>query len=418
MMAAAQSTPIGAGTAAKEEAFLREQEPSRKSRLRVLHVLPYLGVGGTEHNVFKLANGLDSSVFEQALCAVRRIETDLEWLRNFVGKVFVAGEGGSGFRLDVVRLARVIKQYRPHIVHSRNWGAIEAVAAARLMRVPVVIHSEHGYEMDILQGLPLRQRLLRRMFYRMADAVFTVTEDLCRYHSREAGTDPGRIRVIANGVDTELYAPRPVEREAVRSKLGFKSDDFVIGSAGRMVPIKDLFTLLRAVEMLAHKNRRVRLLLLGSGPQLTAYQKEVAASPELTGRVLFLGACANVPELLVAMDVFALTSISEGMSNTLLEAMAAGLPMVATRVGGNLEVVEEGVCGFLFTPRDSARLAELLLLLAGDRDLREKFAAAARRRAVTRFSLPAMLRSYRELYLELAAKRGLSAGSQTFGGVG
>jgi sugar transferase (PEP-CTERM/EpsH1 system associated) len=375
--------------------------------LRVLQVVARLGMGGMEHNIFKLASGMQKSEFEQALCALRGMDAQVAWLRNFSGKVFFAGETDSGLQFAVFRLATIMKQYRPHIVHSRNWGAIEAVPAARLAKVPVVIHSEHGYELDMLAGLPLRRRLLRRAFYGMADALFTVSDELCHYHGRQAGIPPERFRVIRNGVDTEHFASRPAERDRLRQRLGFADKDLVIGCVGRVVRIKDLPTLFRAAEILVKRAVTVRLLLVGSGPELPACERQVAASPELAGRVQFLGACNNVSDLLQAMDIFVLTSICEGMSNTLLEAMASGLPLVATRVGGNPEVLEDGHCGWLFPPGDPVKLAELLLLLADSRELRQQFGMAARQRAIAEFSLERMLESYRDLYLELAAKRGL-----------
>src|SRR5260370_38106971 len=132
-----------------------------------------------------------------------------------------------------------MRQYRPHIVHSRNWGAIEAVFAARLAAVPVVIHSEHGYELDMLKGLPMRRRLIRRAAYAAADAVFTVSSDLRDYHARQIGISREKVNVLVNGVDSERFAPRPQKRLACRANLGLPGDSFLCGTAGRLITTND-----------------------------------------------------------------------------------------------------------------------------------------------------------------------------------
>jgi len=323
-----------------------------------------------------------------------------------VDQVFDASNGRKGLELSLPRLMAVMKKYRPHVVHSRNWGSIEAIPAARLARVPVVVHSEHGYELDNLSGLPLRRRLFRRIVYGMVDAVFTVSEELRDYHTRQAWISPERIRVICNGVDTHRFAPDPRARGMTRKQLGVPEDAFVFGSVGRLVAIKDHRTLLRAGEVLQRRGRSIHILLVGSGPELDRLQKDVSHSPELQGRVHFAGTSHDVPNLLNAMDAFVLPSICEGMSNTLLEAMASGLPVLATRVGGNPEVLKEDG-GWLFAPGDTDTLAARLEELATDHKLCRQVGDAGRLRVVQHFSLERMAEQYRSLYFDLAERRGL-----------
>jgi glycosyltransferase involved in cell wall biosynthesis len=167
--------------------------------------------------------------------------------------------------------------------------------------------------------------------------------------------------------------------------------------------------LLRAVELMASQGIDAHALLVGSGPELERNRQIVRDSPALAGRVTFVGSCDQVPDLLNTMDAFALTSISEGMSNTLLEAMATGLPVVATAVGGNPEVVVEDASGWLFRPGDAEALSSRLTFLASQADMRRRFGDAARERVIARFSLARMLDEYSQLYLELAARRGVAA---------
>jgi sugar transferase (PEP-CTERM/EpsH1 system associated) len=375
--------------------------------LRILHVLDRLGVGGTELTVLKLIRGLSESRFEHRLGSLRGMEPALEHVTLPGGELLSAGDGSNGFQFRVFRLAEMMRAYRPHIVHSRNWGAIEAIPAALLARIPVVIHSEHGYDLDMLTGLPQRRRIFRRAAYAMADAVVTVTRELRDYHARQAWLSPERIRVIYNGVDTQTFFPRPEARVILRKRFGLPEQRFIVGTVGRMVPIKDHPTLLRAVEILTQRGIDAHALLVGSGPALEHNKQFVKASSLLEGRVTFTGLSQEIPELLNTMDAFALPSISEGMSNTLLEAMATGLPLLATGVGGNTEVIEPERMGWLFPPRNAEALAARIALLASQENLRRDFGVAARAWAVERFSLNRMLNDYTNLYLELAERHGV-----------
>jgi sugar transferase (PEP-CTERM/EpsH1 system associated) len=381
-------------------------------RLRVLHVIDRLGVGGTEHGIVKVIQGLSGDGFEHHICTVRGFDENFARTHGLENKTYVAGRPNSGFQFLLGGLARIMRAFQPHIVHSRNWGAIEAVPAARLAGVPVAIHSEHGYEVDMLAGLPRRRRIIRRAVYAAADFVFTVTEELRTYHARQAWLSPERIGVLRNGVDTSRFAPRPGERQENRRRLGIAGNEIVVGTVARMVSIKDHATLLQAAEILAGRGVPVHLLLVGSGPELSRHQEFVAASPRLSGRVTFVGSATDVPALLNATDVFVLPSLSEGMSNTLLEAMASGLPVVATRVGGNPELIEDERSGWLFKPGDVADLAARLERLAMDSDLRHLMGQGARRRVVQHFSLEGMINGYRDLYLNLARKRGILTSQQ------
>ncbi len=392
-----------------DRALVRPWRVRRKGPLRVLQLINYLGRGGTELGVMKLMAGLTDGLFEHTLCTIRGFDTDWGSPLFAAGKLLVAGRPDLKSQFLFFRFVRIMKAYRPHIVHSRNWFSLEAVPAARLLRIPVAIHSEHGYGFEMLREMPIRRRLLRRGIYAMADAVLTVSQDLRRYHAEQAWMPLERVRVIPNGVDTQRFSPRPDIRPSLRKQFGLPAESFVVGSVGRMVPIKDQSTLLKAAEILALRGEDIRVLLVGSGPELIRLQRYVESSAGLSGRVLFVGSTDHVPELLNVMDVFVLPSICEGMSNTLLEAMASGLPVVATRVGGNPEVVEEDRSGWLFLPGDVEDLAGRLQRLACHREVGCKLGAAARQRAIEHFSLERMLEDYRNLYLELADRHGLLA---------
>lgn len=386
--------------------FQGSETTANEDRLRILHVISYMGRGGAEMGILKLIAGLGED-FEQRICVTRGFDGDFVRACFSEEKVDVAGNSQLKLQFPVFRLARIMRRYRPHIVHTRNWGALEAVAAAKLAGVPVVIHSEHGYELDMFAGLPLRRRLFRRAAYGMADAVFALTRELRDFHAHQAWYEPWRIGVIYNGVDTQQFAPCPESRIVLRQELGLPEDSFVVGSVGRLVPIKDHQTLLKAAAVLAQNGIDIRVLLVGSGPEREKLQ--CLAKGALAGRVCLVGDSGRVPRILNAMDVFVLPSLGEGMSNTLLEAMACGKPVLATNVGGNPEIIEKDEHGWLFSPGNIAWLAEKLALLAGDPTLIHQLGTAARRRAIEAFSLNRMLENYRGLYMDLATRRGVAA---------
>jgi len=382
---------------------------SLTSGLRVLHVVNRLDVGGTEAGILKVMSGLGDSEFTHAICTARGHNSVYAEQQASEKTIFDASRTGDKFQFLVRSFVQIMKTYQPHIVHSRNWGAIEAVFAARLAGVPVAIHSEHGYELDMLNGLPMRRRLLRRAAYGLADAVFTVSSDLRAYHARQVWISPSRIRVLANGVDSQRFAPSAERKAASRASLGLPVGSMVVGSVGRLVPIKGHAGLLDAAEILLKRGVDLSVVLVGDGSELDHLRAKAAASPYLSARVLFPGASKNVAEALNAMDVFVLPSISEGMSNTLLEAMSASLPVVATRVGGNPELVEDQISGLLFSVGNIRELAGHLEKLVANREYRESLGTAARARILANYSLDSMLNRYRNLYKELAARRGVSA---------
>jgi sugar transferase (PEP-CTERM/EpsH1 system associated) len=377
-------------------------------RLRIMHVLACLGNGGTEFGILKLKDGLGEDRFEQRICTTRKFDPEFVQTYGLNEILSVAAGSRPGYQFPMFRLRKIFSQYRPHIVHTRNWGGLEAVLAARLAGVPVVIHSEHGYEVSNSNGIPLRQKAFRRLAYSMVSQVFTVTRELREHHAQQGWIRPERIAVIPNGVDTVRYAPSVPSRELVRREFGIPSERLVIGSVGRLVSIKDYGTLVRAAERLALSNLDVHVLLVGLGPESERLRAQVCGSSALKGRVTFAGSPERrVPELLNGMDVFVLTSLKEGMSNTLLEAMATGLPLVATQVGGNPEVIGEGRRQWLFAPGDVQALTDRILRLAKDPAIRWQLGNEGRERVLDEFSLEVMMQRYCELYVNASVKCGI-----------
>jgi len=281
---------------------------------------------------------------------------------------------------------------------------MEAVISGRWVGACSVIHSEHGVEMNP-SSEPRRRSWLRRGVFGLADEVFAVSYQLRDMLARRSGFPSRKLKVIHNGVDTRRFRPDTVSRHRFRAELGVSEEEFCIGCVGRLSKIKDYPTILRAAGALSESSVRWRLFIAGSGSELQELQALVAATPALHGKVRFLGPIDRVPEFLNAMDAYVLSSLCEGISNSLLEAMAVGVPVIASDTGGNPEVVVDGECGLLFPVGDFQRLAQQLVLLQGTKELREGLGRRALQRVAEQFSLDAMVQQYEAMYERLALKR-------------
>ena len=308
--------------------------------------------------------------------------------------VFPLGEAHRPDRWNAVRMARLFRKLRPDLVHTRNWTCIDAIVGARLAGVPVVIHGEHGREANDPEGRNPRRRQMRRILSPFVTEFVTVSRDLARWLVEQVRVPARKVRTIYNGVDTERFAPG--DRAAARQALGIPADWSVVGTVGRLDPVKDQAGLVRAFAR-TPKSGKSALVIAGHGPsrpELEAVVSELA----LGDRVRLLGEREDVPLLLRALDVFVLPSLGEGISNAILEAMATGLPVIATRVGGNVELVRDGVTGRLVEPRSPDALAAALGTYLGDLAMARGQGAAGRERAVAEFGLERMLAGYAALY--------------------
>jgi sugar transferase (PEP-CTERM/EpsH1 system associated) len=252
-----------------------------------------------------------------------------------------------------------------------------------------------------LAGDHWKPALLRRLHSPLVDRYVTVSKDLERYLVNRVGISPARITQIYNGVDIERFVPAKKKPGGLLPE-GFLDDGrVVVGTVGRIQPVKDHATLVRAfAELLRTRPElasRVRLAIVGGGPLLDetrALVKELGVEPY----AWLPGAVDDIPNVIRTFDVFVLPSLAEGVSNTILEAMATGLPTIATAVGGNVEIVEDGKTGRLFKPRDVKSLATLIAGYVADSQLRGTHSRAARLAAVERFGLDAMVDEYHALY--------------------
>lgn len=373
----------------------------KERRIKILHVIDSLAIGGMERVVIDVVNGMDNGIFEQAVCCLSQRGEGAGWLRD--GTVcYDLGKGAGPDRLMPLKIASVLRAYRPDIIHSQSWSGVDTALAKLIAHSRArLIQSEHGRSFPFVDGESLKRGMARRCLYQLSDAVFAVSDEVRDYYCRETGFPIGRMQVIRNGIDVRrIDSADPAH---AREELGFSRGDFVIGTVARLDRTKDTITLLHAFDALTRMTDRrgVRLLIVGEGDERVRLERFVAER-SLADQVVFAGERTDVPRLLKAMDVFALSSITEGMPITVLEAMSASLPVVATGVGALPEMVIEGSTGYLVRPRDHVALAEGLAKIVNHPDSGRECGRAGRRKVERDYTLDRMLGRYRDLYLYLA----------------
>jgi len=364
-------------------------------KIHIQHVVLSLMPGGLENGVVNVINGLDSHRFRSSVTCLQEAGPFAARIRSPDVAIHTLGlRGGNNIRLPL-RLAGLFRRTNTDVVHTRNAEAFfYGFLGAKLARVPALIHSEHG---RVLPDSP-RRMTVQRWFLSFTDGAFAVSDRLRRDLVHHLRVPERRFEVIYNGVDEGRIAN--ADRSRARQSLGATDGEIVIGSVGRLVPVKNYALLLRGFSRVAGP---VRLVLIGEGPERASLEA-LAATTGIAARTHLLGHREDVAELLVGLDIFVLPSFSEGMSNTVLEAMAAGVPIVASNVGGNSEIIQDGLSGLLFESENEPELTDRLVRLIGDPELRAQLGRAGQERVMREFSMGAMIRKYEALYERVARR--------------
>jgi glycosyltransferase involved in cell wall biosynthesis len=370
-------------------------------KYRVLHILANLGAGGAERVVVHMVRGLNRQRFEPAVVAYSaRYGSDLEQKLDDDGiKTWFLGKGpGFGWR-TYHRLHRVFKEFRPDIVHTHVHVMRYAFPSLLYFKPRMMVHTVHSLAEREIEP---RARWLQRFVYRQGVIPVAVAREVAASLERQYGIVG--CRVVWNCIPTELYAYPQTKRAAWRAKQGFAAEDILFVCVARFAPVKNHALLINAFAQGPASDPRAHLVLAGEGA-LRAQLQERVNNLGLTSRVHFLGLRTDIPDVLGAADVFVLSSNYEGNPLSVIEAMAAGLPIASTAVGGVPELLQNGKEGLIVPPGQAEQLSEAMMILLNDRDLRRTMGAAAAVRAREKFDVSAMVRGYEELYDEIAAPR-------------
>jgi sugar transferase (PEP-CTERM/EpsH1 system associated) len=371
--------------------------PAATRRVFIAHIVFRFDYGGLENGVVNLINGLPAERFDHAVIAL----TTASEFRNRIrrGNVVVhalAKRRGNDLRM-YYRLWRLLRRLRPDIVHTRNFGTLDCQVIAWLAGVRLRVHGEHGWDVNDPNGTVRKYQVLRQLFDRRVTRWMTMSRDLQSWLQERCAIAPSRITQIYNGVDIDRFRPR----SSTNDHAATAARRVVIGTVTRFEPIKDPCNLVRAFVAARRETLSLgidlRLVMVGDGT-LRSEAERIVAEANVATATEFLGGRDDVAALLPTFDLFVLGSLREGISNTILEAMAAGLPVIATATGGNLEIVEPGKTGELVPVQNPDAMRAAIVRYASDPDLRRRSGSTARAIAVERYSLQRMLRDYARFY--------------------
>lgn len=368
----------------------------------IMHVIYRLDTGGLENGVVNLINHMSAEAYRHCIVSLTDATDFRQRIRRpDVEVIALHKPPGHAIKLYPA-LWRLFRRHRPAIVHSRNLAALETLVPAMLAGVPVRLHGEHGRDVDDLDGNNRRLQRIRRAYAPFVQRYVALSKDLEGYLAQKVGIAPQRIAQIYNGVDADRFHPAACGLPAPIAGCPFKAPEhWLVGTVGRMQAVKNQLLLAQAFVLALQQQpalrERLRLVLVGDGPQRAAVM-QLLQDAGAEALAWLPGERADVPDIMRGLNCFVLPSLAEGISNTILEAMAAGLPAVVTAVGGNPELVEDGVTGLTVPSADAPAMAQALIALAASPDRAVRMGRAGRQAVEHRFSLQAMVAAYQDLY--------------------
>lgn len=377
-----------------------------RQSIRIIFCLDNSGIGGTELNAVRTAERLIEAGYDVEVASFGQ-QPDLMIRYEHAGiKVHplpIESLASAGAFRQGIRLWHLLRQRRVDVFHAQDiYGNMFGVPWARLARVPVVIASMRWWRTETRPG----HGPANRIAFRLAHGIVANSPRVANKARDEVGSDP-TISVVPNFVDGEAFVPPDPERRGqLGHELDVSSDRVIIGCIAGLRPVKDHKTLLEATSLLIEAGHEVDLVLVGDG-ELRAELGVLARKLELEKRVTFAGQMPHIPNLHHLFDISTLTSTDEALSNSLLEAMAAGNPVVATRVGGTPDAVLDGVTGLLVPPSDPASLAHALEQLLIEPGLMRQMGRLGRERVREHYSPERAIGALTDFYNELLCERGL-----------
>ena len=364
----------------------------------IVYIINSLGLGGTENLVFQMSQAFQKDYNISVIC-LDDLGIWAEQLREKGIPVHCFWRQ-PGMDLSIAgKIAKFCRQYAIHIIHAHQctpwfYGALSRVICPH----PKLLFEEHGRHYP--ERYSWKKNLINKtLIQNLTHKIVAVSRDVAKRLEAYEGISPSRIRVIYNGVRSPILISN-AQRKKLRENIGLSENDFVIGSVGRLDPIKNYPLLLKALAEAKQKNGSLKALLVGSGPDLSTLQ-ELAETLHLKEDVIFPGYRKDATELLQCMDLFILCSFSEGTSMALLEAMASGIPAVVTEVGGNPELITNNQNGWVVRSEDQKALTGAILEAFNNPEKRRMMAEKSRVLFQTSFEFDAMLSSYSQLYQAL-----------------
>jgi glycosyltransferase involved in cell wall biosynthesis len=381
---------------------------SRQGSVRVAHVLSSLALGGQERVALDLASHQRSAGWNvTALSLAPPPEGPLGRDFRVAGVAVETFEKRAGVNFALAVRLGLWMRGRFDLIHTHNPAALLYGAPAAALARIACVHTKHG-----ANPRAGRRLMANRLAGRLVDAFVAVSPETAEVARRRNEVAESKLRVIPNGIDLERFVPDPAARDATRAALGIDRSAWVVGTVGRLAVEKNQALLLRAIAPLLEPNGHI--LLIGDGP-LAKSLAALAVELRIERHVHLLGARPDVPALLNALDVFALSSVTEGLPLVIPEAMATGLPVISTAVGGIPTVVEEGRTGFLVPTGDEALFRTKLAAFQREPEFGRACGARGRTAAIARYSAASMRREYQDLYKRILSQRAVGPMSPMLG---
>jgi sugar transferase (PEP-CTERM/EpsH1 system associated) len=386
---------------------MRPNRNPMKSPL-VAHIIYRLGVGGLENGLVNLINRTPPDRYRHAVICLKDATDFRQRVAGDVPVYELNRSEGQDFKV-YARVYRLLCQLRPAIVHTRNLAALECQMPAWFAGTPVRVHGEHGWDVFDPDGTNRKYQWLRRFLKPLVHRYVPLSCHLESYLREKIRVPEKKMARICNGVDTSVFHPAPDGKPSI-ADCPFQSREgqILIGTVGRMHGVKDQLTLVKAfiglLEWRPELRAKLRLLLVGDGP-LREQARQMLESAALERLAWLPGERSDIADILRGLDIFVLPSRAEGISNTILEAMASGLPVIATEVGGNPELVVNGVTGMLVPKEDPGAMTTALETSLNDPGMITAHGTAGQKRVVESFSLDGMVSRYLALYDELLNTR-------------
>ncbi len=374
---------------------------SRQHSVNVLHIIHSLSWGGAENQVVTLAPALCNSRYTIHVCCLRREGVQASKLRSRGVQVVALNMRLRYWPIAVYRLIRLIRKLKPKIVHTHMsdvcvWGAV----VGRLAGVPVIVTTEVGMS-------PWKRRhhmLLDRVANHFNDKMIAVSEQICQHQIRNQVVSPDKVVVIPNAVDIQRFDGQKSQGQ-LKLQLGVDHSSWLVGTVARLAQPKRLDHLLKAARLVCDIAPKAQFIIVGDGPLRDQLERQAIQLDLAPDHLRFLGNLQHITDFLMALDIFALSSETEGIPVAMLEAMAASRPVVATQVGGIPQVIKDRHNGLLVPPHDPNGLAQAILTLMEDSALRRSVALEGYRTVSARFSTDAVCQQIVALYDDLLEKK-------------
>ncbi|HGY56255.1 MAG TPA: glycosyltransferase [Caldithrix abyssi] len=355
-------------------------------------------IGGTERQLLLLLDHLDKKEFEPWLCVFRYSSWMEKYKQQYNIHYFNFGSFFSPVSYwNLYKFARWLKKNQFQIVQTQfRDGNIVGILAAKMAGIKTILSSRRneGY------WLNKTELFILKLLNRYVTGYLANSESIKRFVQRVEKIDPKKVKVIYNGVDFSYFDNLDTEYKELRNQFGLQDDDFVITMIANLRPVKRVDVLIDAAAEVVKTNNKAKFLLVGDGEEENNL-KTLTKKYGLERQVIFLGKRSDIPQILAVSNLGVLTSASEGLSNAIIEYMGAGLPVICTKVGGNEELVEDGVNGFLIRPGDSKTLSGKIAAFIKQPSLVEKMGQESARKARQLFALDVMIKRTENYYKSL-----------------